>query len=102
MVDHQIDDHAHADLFRVIHEIDELAERAVFGMNAVKIGYVVAVVAIRRRIERLQPHTSDAQAGEIVQPPRKTREIADPVAIPVDVLVDVEAIDDRVLVPRDR
>ena len=99
MIDHQIDDHAHADLLRVIHELDELAKRAVLWVHAVIIGNVVAVVAIRRRIKRLEPHAGDAQAGEIVQPPCQTGEIADTVAVGVDVLFDVEAIDDRVLVP---
>ena len=99
MVDHQIDDDAHADLFRVIHEIDELAERAVLGVDAVIVRYVVAVVAIRRGIERLEPHAGNAQAGEIVEPTHEAGEVADAVAVGIEVLLNVEAIDDRVLVP---
>ena len=63
MVDYEIDDHPYADLFRMVHEIDELAEGAVLGMDAVIIAYVVAVVAVRRWIERLEPYTGNAQAG---------------------------------------
>jgi hypothetical protein len=62
------------------NELDELAEGAVLGMDAVKIGDIVAIVAVRRWIERLQPHAGDAQAGKIIQPLRKSGEIADAVA----------------------
>ena len=63
MVDYKIDNHPHADLFCMVHEIDEFAEGAVLGMDAVIIAYVVAVAVVRRWIERLEPHTGNTQAG---------------------------------------
>ena len=46
VVDDEIDDHAQAELLGVIHELDELAERAELRVHAVVVGDVVAVVAI--------------------------------------------------------
>ena len=68
-------------------------------MDAVVVGDVVPVVAIGRAVERLQPDAGDAEPGEIVEPARQADEVADAVAIAVDVLLDVQAIDDGVLVP---
>src|SRR4030095_10159669 len=59
VVDHEIDDHPHPDLLRVIHELDELAKRAVLWVYPIIVGNVVAIVAIRGRIKRLKPHAGD-------------------------------------------
>jgi hypothetical protein len=50
-------------------------------------------------IERLEPHTGDAQAGEVVQPPCQAGEVPNTIAIRVEVFLDIEAVDDGVLVP---
>ncbi len=81
VVDDQIDDDAHAELFGVVHELDEVAERSVLRVDAVVVGDVVAVVAIGRGIERLQPDAGDAEAGQVVEPPRQPVEVADAVAV---------------------
>ena len=99
MVDDEIDDHADAERLRVIHEVDEVAERAVLVVDAVVVGDVVAVVAVGRGIERLQPDAGDAEPREVVEPAHQPFEIADAVAVGVLVLLDVEAVDDGVLVP---
>ena len=38
VIDDQIDDHAHAALLRAVREFDEVAERAVAGIDAVVVG----------------------------------------------------------------
>src|SRR6185503_14207470 len=91
---------ADADLLRVVHEVDEIAERAVLRMDAVEVRDVVSVVAIRRRIERLQPDARHAQPGQVVEPPRQSGEVPDAVAVAVHVRLDVKAVDDGVLVPQ--
>ena len=81
VVDDEIDDDAHAELLGVVHELDEVAERAVLRVDAVVVGDVVAVVAVGRRVERQQPEAGDAEAGEVVEPPRQPVEVADAVAV---------------------
>ena len=68
VVDDEIDDDADAERVGVIHELDEVAERAVLVVDAVVVGDVVAVVAIGRRVERLQPDAGDAEARQVVEP----------------------------------
>ena len=51
VVHDQVDDHAHPDLLGVVHEVRELAESAVLGMDVVVVRDVVAVVLVGRGIE---------------------------------------------------
>jgi hypothetical protein len=99
VVDDEIDDDAEPDLVGVVHEVHELAERPVLWMHSVVVRDIVAVVAVRRWVERLQPQARHAEAGKVVEPPREPLEIANAVAVAVDVGLDVEAVNDRVLVP---
>ena len=46
VVDDQVDDDADAELSRLVHELDEVAERAEARVDAVVVGDVVAVVAV--------------------------------------------------------
>ncbi len=99
VVDDQVDEHADAERLGVLHERDEVAERPMLVVDAVEVGNVVAVVAIRGWVERLEPHAGHAEALEVVEAPHQAFEVADAVAIGVLILLDVEAVDDRVLVP---
>jgi hypothetical protein len=99
VIDDQVDDHADAALVRLVHELDELAARAVARIDAVEIGDVVAVVAIRRGLERCEPDDVDAERVEIVETLHQTAEIAAAVAVTVHERFKIEAVDDRVLVP---
>ena len=74
VVHDEVDQHAHAALLRAVRELDEIAERAVARIDAVVVGDVVAVVAMRRGLERHQPDGGDAQAMQIIQPARQTLE----------------------------
>src|SRR3954471_3293852 len=93
----KVDDDAKAELARVVHELDEVARRTCPRMYAVEVGDIVAVVLVRRRIERQQPQASDAEASEIRQPLGQSGEITDTVPIAVDERFDVQAVDDGVL-----
>src|SRR3954447_4741877 len=99
VIDDQIHDDPNADLVGMVHEVDEIAERAELRMDRVIVGDVVPVVPIGRLIKRLQPEARNSQAGEIIEPPRQSGEVADAVRVGVDVLLDVETVDDRILVP---
>src|SRR3569833_2976688 len=80
-------------------ELDEIAERAVAGIDAVIIGDVVTVVAARRGLERHQPDRGDAEAVQIIEPAQEALEVADAVAVGVHIGADRQAIDHAVLVP---
>ena len=67
VIDDEVDDHADAALLGAVRELDEVAERAVARIDAVVIGDVVAVVPVRRRLERHQPHRGDAEPLQVVQ-----------------------------------
>src|SRR4051812_41708126 len=68
-------------------------------MDAVEVGYVVPVVSSRRRLERREPHDVDAETLQIVETAAEPFEVAVAVAVGVHERLDVEAVDDRVLVP---
>jgi len=55
VIDDEIDDHAQPQLTRLVHELDELAERARSRMHAVVVRNVVPVVFVGRRVEGQQP-----------------------------------------------
>jgi hypothetical protein len=99
VVHHEVDDDAHPERLRVVHALDEIAGGAVLGVDPVEVGDVVAVVPVRRRIERLEPDAGDAEAMQVVQAPAQPLEVPDAVAAGVHVLLDVEAVEDGVLVP---
>ena len=99
VIDHQIDNDANAQLIRLANEIDEVAECAVARMNPVVVADVVAVIAHRRGVERHQPDTRDADAGEVREPVAQAPEVAHPIAVAIGKRADIEAIQDGVLVP---
>jgi len=68
-------------------------------MDAVVVRDVISIVAIRGRIEGHQPDARDAETREIREAIGESDEIADAVAIGIEECLDVQAIDDRVLVP---
>ena len=72
------------------------------GSTRVEVGDVVAVVAIGRRVEGHQPEAGDAEVGAGGRCAGPAREVADPVAVPVHVRLDVQAVDDGVLPPQVR
>ena len=87
-------------LSRLVHELDEVAERPVARVDAVVVGDVVAVVAVRASAGTAPSQTHvDAEALEVVEPAAQPLEVADAVAVGVQERLDVEAVDDRVLVP---
>jgi hypothetical protein len=50
-------------------------------------------------VEGLEPEAGHPQPLQVVEPAAQAGEIADAVAVPVHEGLDVEAVDDRVLVP---
>ncbi len=99
VVDDQLGDHADAAAVRLRHEAAEVAHAAIGRVDRAVVGYVVAVVAQRRGVERQHPDDVDAKALDIVEALHKAGEVTHAVAIGVEERLDVELVDDGVLVP---
>ena len=99
VIDDEIYQHADAALFGLMREVDEVAERAEAGLDLVVVADVVAVVAVGRLLERRQSDAGDAQPLQVVEAAAQALEIADAVAVGIHEGSDVQAVDDRVLVP---
>ena len=65
-------------------------------LDAVEIGDVVAVVAVRGWVERLEPHAGHAEALQVIEAPHQALEVADAVAVGVLILLDIETVDREV------
>jgi hypothetical protein len=100
VVDDQIDQHLDAALFGPVHKGHEVAARAVARVDAVKVGDVVAVVAVRRGLKGREPERVHPQPVEVVEPPHQPFKVADAVAVSVHKGLKVEAVDDGVFVPQ--
>ena len=100
VIDHQLRDHAQAAQMGLLHEPAEVIERAVVRMHVPVIGNVVAIIALRRWVERQQPDGVDAQFLNVIEFLDQPREIADAIAVGIVEGLDVHLIDDRVLVPK--
>ncbi len=82
-----------------IQEVREVVERSVAGVDVVILGDVVSVIAQRRRIEREQPDSLDAELAQVVQSRSQADEVADPVAVRVGEGTDMHFVNDGVAVP---
>jgi hypothetical protein len=100
VVHHEINEHADAALLGPVGELNEVAERAIAGIDVVIIGHIVTVVALGGSLERHQPEGGDAEPVEVIQAAHQPLEVADAVAIGIHVGADRQAVDHRVLVPQ--
>ncbi len=100
VVDDQVRDHLDAAVVGGAHQLHEVAEAAQARVHPAVVAHVVAVVAVGRGIERHQPEAGDTEAGQIIDLPHQTREVADAVAVGVAEGLHVQAVDDRVLPPQ--
>ncbi len=80
-------------------QLGEVAERSQPGIDAVVVADVIAVVALRRGVDRIEPQAGDPQPREVVQTTRQPRQVATPVTVGVLEQVDLDAVDNCFLVP---
>src|SRR5690349_9898628 len=99
MVDDEIDNDAQAALLTAMSKLNEVAQRAVSGIDSIIIGDVVTIVPAGRRLKRHQPDRGDAEPLQIIQPAQQPFEVTDAVAVGVHVSRDREAVKDAVFVP---
>src|SRR5712671_515265 len=100
MVQHEIDENTNTSLFGAVSELDEVAHCPVSWVNAIVIGHVVAIVAMRRDLEWHEPNGGYAKALQIVEPARQPDEVADTVVIGIHECPNRQAVNNGVLIPK--
>src|SRR5262245_7611308 len=60
VVHDEVDEDANTALLGAMGEIDEIAKRAVARVDAIVIGHVITIIAMRRRLKRHQPNGGNA------------------------------------------
>ena len=99
VVDDQLGDDAQPARVGFAQELPEVLQRAVRLVDAFIVPDVVAVVAQRRGVERLQPDAGDAERLDVVEFARQPLKVTDAVVIAVEIAADVDLVDDGVFVP---
>jgi hypothetical protein len=99
VVDDEIHDEFHPAPVQGREQVVELRQRAEDRLDVLVVADVVAVVVLRRRIDRGQPDDVDPEVSEIVDPRRDPREVADPVTVGIGETPRVDLIDHRGLPP---
>jgi hypothetical protein len=84
----------------IVHELDKIAKRPVLRMHAVIVSNVVAVVTIRRRVERLEPEACNADARQVIELAHQSFKVANAITIGVEVFLDIKTIQNGVFVPK--
>ena len=100
VVDHEVHDEPHAPRVQPVDQRVEVGQGAEQRVDAAVVAHVVAVVVLRRRVHRREPHDVDPQALEVVEVLRDAREVADAVTVGVGEAARVHLVDDGPLPPR--
>jgi hypothetical protein len=99
VVHDEIDDHLEPTVPRGSDQCHEPPEGSQPVIHAVVVADVVAVVSVRRGIEGHEPQTTDPDAGQVVDALGQSIDVTDPVIVPVEERLDIEAVDDGVPPP---
>ena len=100
VVDHQVHDQPHAARVQLRDQLVELRQRAEQRVDVLVVADVVAVVGLRRGVDRRQPQDVDAEVGQVVQPLQDAAEVADAVAVGVLERAGIDLVDDGAGPPR--
>src|ERR1700738_5010964 len=95
----QVYEHPNATLLCGVSKFDEIAERAVSGVDAVVIRDVVAIIFTRRGLKLHQPYWPHPETVQIIEPPHEPLEVTDAVAVCIHIDANGKAIDDGILIP---
>src|SRR5215208_8160674 len=99
VVHDQIQEDSNAPFPRQTGQLAEVAKASQIRIHAVEVGNVVAVVATRAAMDGIEPEAGDADSGEIVQSADQSAQITATISIGILERSDVEAVDDRLLIP---
>ena len=100
VVDHEVHDQPHAALVDALDQLVDVGQRPEGRVDVLVVADVVAVVVLRRPVDRRQPDDVDAQVGDVVEVVDDAADVADAVAVGVGEAARVDLVDDRGLPPR--
>ncbi len=95
VVDDDVDDDLDPALVGAGHERVEVGQRAEDRVDVLVVADVVAVVVLRRGVERREPDRVDPQLGQVVEPGDHARQVPDAVAVRVGEAARVDLVDRR-------
>lgn len=95
VVDHQIEHDADIESMRFGHQLIEILQRPELRLYLFVVRYVVAVVDVRRLIDRVEPDRIDAELGDIGQLLLHPTDVANAVGVGILETPRVDLIDNR-------
>ena len=102
VVGNEVDKDLQPSFVGALDELVEVLERPVLGVDVVVVGHVVAVVLLRRGIERSDPYRVDSQTLEVIETRGDSRQVANAVVVRIGEASDVDLVEDRAAPPRGR
>jgi len=99
VVDHQIEDQAHAPAVHLGQQVIEVGHGAELLHDRLVVGDVVAVVVVRRLVHRADPDHVDTERFEIVEARGDAIEIANAIAVGIHEAARVDLVGHRLLPP---
>ena len=96
VVGHHVHQHPQTEAMRLGDDAVEVGQRAVGGVDGAIVGDVVAVVALRRGVARVQPDGVAAQVRDVGQPQSQAGKVADAVRVGVTEGAQVHLVDHSV------
>ncbi len=99
VVGHEVDDDPQPELVCGGDQRVGVGQGAEERVDVLVVGHVVAVVVLRRGVERRDPERVDPEVAEVGQPRRDPRQVADAVAVAVGEAADVDLVGHGVAPP---
>ncbi len=97
---HQVHDDVDIAFVRLAEQAVEILQVAIFRINGVIVGYIVAKIVIRGGIYRREPDPVDAQVLQIIQVLNDTCQIPDPIRIRILERARVDLVNNPVFPPK--
>ncbi len=96
MVEDHVEHDVNAAFSGLIAEALEIGHAAVGGVNSAVISDIVAVVALRRRVDGVEPEVVHAESVQVVEFADDAGQVADAVAVRVAVGFGIDLVNDFV------
>ncbi len=99
VVEHQIDNHPQPLVVSQRDKALEIIQVPIIGMNAIKIGNIIAIIPQRRWIHGQQPDAGDPQLFQMIEPGGYSAKISNSVTIAIGKGPQIEFVKDSVFIP---
>ncbi len=94
VIDHQVHHQLHTAFVHFGEQRVELGQRAEQRIDVAVVTDVVAVVGLRRTVDRRQPEHVNAERTQIVQTPDDAAQVTDAVTVRVGKATRIDLVDD--------